>query len=144
MKTGKLRIGNKGEGKHVKIPFNEPETIDEFKEVFGTNEQFLLDCSMRGVRIRIQDLTRDLVAEGLKAGKTQEAVTAEVLDFLEKTDITEKKPRQAPAPRKPVDLGDVEDKLPADVKALLMERLKAAGVKVVGQEVETATAGASA
>lgn len=131
MKEGKLRIGNKGEGKHVKIPFSEPENLQEFKDLFGDNEAFLVQSAMRGVRIRIQDLTRETVADGLKAGKSQEAVVNEVLDLLSTTDITEKKERAKPGPRKPVEVTLPEGKQTFskdDLAALLASH----GIKVAG------------
>lgn len=141
MKETKLRIGNKGEGKHVKIPFSEPENLQEFKDLFGDNEQFMVSSAMRGVRIRIQDLTREQVAEGLKEGKTQDQVANEVLDFLGTADITEKKERKAPV-RKPVEVAIPEGKQnfsKADLEALLAQH----GIKVAGAApAETAAAGA--
>jgi hypothetical protein len=136
MKETKLRIGNKGEGKHVKIPFSEPETLQEFRELFGDNEGFLVGSAMRGVRIRIQDLTRDTVAEGLKAGKSTEAVASEVLDLLSTIDITEKKERKAPV-RKPVEVALPEGKTTFS-KDELQALLAAHGVKIAGQPVEGA------
>lgn len=135
MKQGQLRIGNKGEGKFVKIPFDEPETIDEFKSQFGDNESFLLDMSLRGVRIRIQDLTRDLVAEGLKANKAPEVVVDEVIAWLGSHDITEKKERKAPGPRKPVEV--VAEAKASYSNDELRAMLEKAGVKLViaGQAV---------
>lgn len=129
MKQGQLRIGNKGEGKFVKIPFDEPETIDEFKSQFGDNESFLLDMSLRGVRIRIQDLTRDLVAEGLKANKAPEVVVDEVIAWLNTHDITEKKERKAPGPRKPVEV--VAEAKASYSNDELRAMLEKAGVKLV-------------
>lgn len=129
MKEGLLRIGNKGEGKFVKIPFSEPETLDEFKKAFGDNEQFILDTSMRGVRIKIQDLTRDIVTEGLKAGKTTEQVVDEVVTWLNENDITVKRERAKPGPRKPVEV--VAEEKSSYSNAELKAMLEKAGVKLV-------------
>lgn len=96
-----LRIGNKGEGKNVRIPFENPDTITDFYSRYGENEDFLLDCAARGLRIKIQDATRDMVAEELKNGAAPEAVVAKVLQFLDTTDISAKKERKSPGPRKP-------------------------------------------
>lgn len=132
-KVPTLRIGNKGEGKHIRIPFTPPTTVAEFYDQFTNgeeNEEFLMDLALRGLRIKIQDLTRDMVAEGLKEGKSPQALVTEVLQYLESIDITEKKERKAPTPRKPVDLSGVS--IPEDAKAALFERLRAAGVKIAG------------
>jgi hypothetical protein len=129
-----LRIGNKGEGKHIRIPFDPPTTVDEFYQQFTggvENEEFLMDLALRGLRIKIQDMTRDKVAEDLKAGKPKEQIVNEVLEFLGEIDITEKKERKAPTPRKPVDLAGINLGT-EDAKQDLLARLAAAGVKVQG------------
>lgn len=131
MKSKELRIGNKGEGNFIKIPFDEPETIEEWNSVFGTNPQFLLDMALRGARIRIQDLTRDKVAEGLKAGKAQDVVVDDVLGWLNENDITAKRERKAPGPRKPVEVVAEEKATYSNTELKAM--LEAAGVKFVAK-----------
>lgn len=135
MKSKELRIGNKGEGKFVKIPFDEPETIEEWNSVFGNNPQFLLDMGLRGARIRIQDLTRDLVAEELKKGTSPEETVDKVLEWLNANDITAKRERKAPGPRKPVEV--VAEEKGSYSNAELKAMLEKAGVKFVpaGQAV---------
>lgn len=138
MKESKLRIGNKGEGKSITIPFNEPETPEEWYATFGDNQQFLVDCAKRGVRIKIQDFTRELVADELKKGTAPENVQRIVLDWLENNDITVKKERKGPGPRKPVEVAVPEGKQNFTLDEL-KAMLAASGVKIAGEPVEAAT-----
>lgn len=134
MKAKELRIGNKGEGKFIKIPFDEPETLEEWNNVFGDNQQFLIDMALRGARIRIQDLTRETVAEELKKGTSPEETVDKVLDWLNQNDITAKRERRAPGPRKAPEV--VAEEKGTYSNAELKAMLEAAGVKFVPKGAE--------
>lgn len=135
MKEGKLRIGNKGKENAVHIPFQAPDTIEEFYAQFGENEGFLMRMAIRGLRIHVQAEARQLVTDGLKAGKDKAVIVNEVLDHLNGVDLTEQKERKAPTPRaKPKVTADTFEGVEGSVRDKLIAQLRAQGVTIEGMD----------
>jgi hypothetical protein len=131
-----LRIGNKGEGRYIHIPFEAPKTIDEFYALFGENETFLAKMAERGVRIRIQDEFREEVSERLKKGESPDTVRNWVMDQLADLDLTVVKERATPS-RKPKEVeattAEVEQFGGADALRQFLAA-KGIGLKIAGQQ----------
>lgn len=135
MKQGTIRIGVT-DGAKVKVPINEPETIDDLQKLSRGSEQVLVRWATRGYRIECQERSgaRDFVRENASLPEAElTRKTAEFVASYDPTKVVERTGR----PRKPVTVT-----VPKGKKSMSRDEV-AAMLAAAGLKVEMVDEGAS-